>query len=192
MPLDSASFLALASARTLKPITTALDAMARLMSLSEMPPTAACTTCTRTSSVDSLVSDCTSASCEPWTSVLTISARVCVPSPRLSNMDSSLAACWRASLTSRNLPWRNSAISRALRSSDSTISSSPAAGTSVRPWISTGIDGPASWMGLPFSSSMARTRRSWRQPAPRRRDAACRFAPGWWRPGRDPCPGGLR
>ena len=53
MPLDSASFLALASARTLKPITTALDAMARLMSLSEMPPTAACTTCTRTSSVDS-------------------------------------------------------------------------------------------------------------------------------------------
>ncbi|CFN68963.1 Uncharacterised protein [Bordetella pertussis] len=63
-----------------------------------------------------------------------------------------------ARLTSRNLPWRNSAISRALRSSDSTISSSPAAGTSVRPWISTGIDGPAVWICLPFSSSMARTR----------------------------------
>src|SRR5471030_2036910 len=39
-----------------------------------------------------------------------------------------------------------------------TMTSSPACGTSVRPWISTGIDGPASLIGLPFSSSMARTR----------------------------------
>ena len=41
-------------------------------------------------------------------------------------MFSSLAACCLASLTSRNLPCRNSAISRALRSSPSTITSSPA------------------------------------------------------------------
>ena len=38
------------------------------------------------------------------------------------------------------------------------MNSSPAWGTSVRPWISTGIEGPASLMGLPFSSSIARTR----------------------------------
>ena len=36
-------------------------------------------------------------------------------------MFSSFAACCLASLTSRNLPWRNSAISRALRSSPSTM-----------------------------------------------------------------------
>ena len=39
-----------------------------------------------------------------------------------------------------------------------TMTSSPALGTSVRPWISTGIDGPASVIALPFSSSIARTR----------------------------------
>ena len=36
--------------------------------------------------------------------------------------------------------------------------SSPAAGTSDSPWISTGIEGPADCTGLPFSSSIARTR----------------------------------
>ena len=39
-----------------------------------------------------------------------------------------------------------------------TMKSSPACGTSVKPWISTGIDGPAALMALPFSSNMARTR----------------------------------
>jgi hypothetical protein len=56
------------------------------------------------------------------------------------------------------LPWRNSATSRAFFSSASTTTSSPARGTSDRPWISTGIDGPALCTGLPFSSSIARTR----------------------------------
>src|SRR5205807_747126 len=75
-----------------------------------------------------------------------------------SNTFSSFAACCLASFTSRNLPWRKSAISRALRSSVSTIMSSPAFGTSERPWISTGIDGPADGTGFAFSSSIARTR----------------------------------
>ena len=39
-----------------------------------------------------------------------------------------------------------------------TMKSSPACGTSVMPWISTGMEGPADLMVLPFSSSMARTR----------------------------------
>ena len=73
-------------------------------------------------------------------------------------MFSSFAACCFASLTSRNLPWRKSAISRALRSSPSTMTSSPASGTSDRPWISTGMAGPALDTALPFSSVIARTR----------------------------------
>ncbi len=56
MPLLSASLRADWSARTLKPMITAFDAIARLTSLSVMPPTCACTTCTFTSPVDSLVS----------------------------------------------------------------------------------------------------------------------------------------
>jgi hypothetical protein len=80
------------------------------------------------------------------------------PADRSVNMFSSLAACWLASLVLRNLPARYVAISRARRSSVITMNSSPACGTSVRPWISTGIDGPADLIGLPFSSSMARTR----------------------------------
>ena len=38
------------------------------------------------------------------------------------------------------------------------MTSSPAAGTSDKPWTSTGIDGPASLMLLPSSSVIARTR----------------------------------
>ena len=73
-------------------------------------------------------------------------------------MFSSLAFCWRASLTSRNLPWRYKATSRALRSSLTTVASSPAAGIPERPKISTGIEGPADLMSLPFSSRIARIR----------------------------------
>ena len=74
---------------------TAFDAIARLMSLSLMPPTAACTICTLTSSVESLSSDCASASCEPCTSALMISGSVCLaPCPIWSIMFSRFAA-WR-------------------------------------------------------------------------------------------------
>ena len=76
----------------------------------------------------------------------------------LVNMFSSFAFCWRANLTSRNLPWRYKATSRALRSSLTTVASSPAAGIPDSPKISTGIEGPADLMSLPFSSFIARTR----------------------------------
>ena len=72
-------------------------------------------------------------------------------------MFSSLAACCLANFVSRNLPARKLAISRALRSSFNTITSSPALGTSDKPKISTGIDGPASLISFPDSSIMART-----------------------------------
>ena len=80
------------------------------------------------------------------------------PSPIFSKIFSRLAACFFANFTSRNLPCRNRAISRALRSSFKTITSSPELGTSDKPKISTGIDGPASLISLPASSNIARTR----------------------------------
>ena len=108
-------------------------------------------------------------------------------------MFSSFAACCLASLTSRNLPWRNSAISRALRSSPSTITSSPACGTSDRPWISTGIDGPASVDRLAVlvehRAHAAEDRAGEHHVAALERAAT---APGRSPPGRGPCRGALR
>ena len=68
----------------------------------------------------------------------------------------------RASRTSRNLPWRYSATSRALRSLSTTSRSSPAFGGSDRPSTCTGTAGPASATCLPVASNSARTRpNSW-------------------------------
>src|SRR5437773_1456813 len=108
---------------------TALEASAKFTSDSVIAPTALCTTLTLTSSVERRLSAWTSASCEPWTSALMRSASTLAsPSPMCSNRFSSLAACFFATFTSRNLPWRNSTISRAFRASPITITSSPAAG----------------------------------------------------------------
>ena len=86
---------------------TALEAIARLTSDSLMPPTPAYTICTLTSSVDSLSSDCASASCEPCTSALMMIGSVFTsPAVMSVNMFSSLAACCLASLVLRNLPAR--------------------------------------------------------------------------------------
>ncbi|MNG01748.1 hypothetical protein D3C84_847410 [compost metagenome] len=88
-------------------MTTAFDAIARLMSLSLMPPTPAYTICTLTSSVASLSSDWASASCEPCTSALMMMRSVCTsPADRSVNMFCRFAACALASLVLRNLPAR--------------------------------------------------------------------------------------
>ena len=63
-----------------------------------------------------------------------------------------------ASWAARSVAWRFSAIWRAVRSSGATRNRSPAVGTEVRPSTCTGVDGAASFMCWPFSSSMARTR----------------------------------
>ena len=61
-------------ARTLKPTITAAEALARITSLSLMPPTAECSTRSFTSSLDSFSSEPTIASSEPCTSDLTTTA----------------------------------------------------------------------------------------------------------------------
>ncbi len=88
-------------------MTTAPAAMARLTSLSLMPPTPAYTSCTFTSSVESLSSEAASASSEPCTSALRMMGRVLTsPAAMSENMFSSLAACCLASLVLRYLPAR--------------------------------------------------------------------------------------
>ena len=63
------------------------------------------TICTFTSSVLSFSSDWASASCEPCTSALMMSRSICASPGHMSlNMFSSFAACFLASLMSRNLP----------------------------------------------------------------------------------------
>ena len=113
----------------------------------------------------------------PRTSALTtsLSSRFS-PSPKPANMLSNFAACCMVWRCSRVLSRRNSANSRAERSSVTTEKSSPAPGVPVRPSTSTGCDGPALAAWRPWSSSMVRTR-PWCSPAmttsPRRRVPFC-------------------
>ena len=73
-PSLSACAAALLSGLTLNPITKALDAVARVISVSVIAPTPPWITLTFTSSVESFANDCLIASTEPWTSALTIIA----------------------------------------------------------------------------------------------------------------------
>lgn len=75
-PLPSATLRAPASARTLKPITNTLGRDRQVDVDSLIPPTPAYTSCTRTSSVESLSSEDDNASCEPCTSVLMMMGRI--------------------------------------------------------------------------------------------------------------------
>ena len=86
---------------------SAFEAIARFTSDSLMPPTAAYTSWTFTSSFDSFASDCDSASCEPCTSAFTMIGSIFTSPAVISvNMFSSLAACCLASFVLRNLPAR--------------------------------------------------------------------------------------
>ena len=123
-----------------------------------MPPTPLAMIFTATSSVASLFSASRSASALPCTSVLSrIGMMPSFCSSICANTSPIFEACF-ASFTSRNLPWRYSATSRALRSFSTARNSSPAFGEPCRPSTCTGIDGAALSTALPFSSNMARTR----------------------------------
>ena len=140
---------------------TALSTVARLTSFWVIAPTPRWMTRMPTSSDTSIfIRESSSASTEPEESPLMT---------MLSMSTSDLANCSLrlssetilrrfASCAARSVAWRFSAIWRAVRSSDATRKRSPAVGTDVRPSTCTGVDGVASFMWLPFSSSMARTR----------------------------------
>ena len=159
MPFSSISFLAVASARTLKPIRMAPEANARLASPSLIPPTPPNTTFTSTSSLDNAIREPRNASKLPCTSVLiTRLTQASSPVAILENTSSSLEACCAACLLNFLRSSRCLAKSLAIRSFCTTRNSSPANGVPDKPRISTGAQGPASLIALPFSLNIARTR----------------------------------
>ncbi len=102
-------------------------------------------TLTRTSSLEIFSSEVLTASAEPCTSALTMMFRVFISpawiwlkrSSRLTFLVPGMALLEAAMR-------RSSASSRAMRSSATALNTSPALGTSDRPEISTGVEGPAS------------------------------------------------
>ncbi|MNN20582.1 hypothetical protein D3C81_1338670 [compost metagenome] len=155
----SAAALVWASGRTLKPITIALEAAARVMSDSVIAPAPLWIIFTRTPSTSILAKEPLSASTEPCTSPLMITLRSLIsPSLMCLNRSSRVTRVFVFSSDWRWVVERLSAIARALRSSSNAMNGSPACGTSVRPVISTGVEGPASLILRPLSFTMARTR----------------------------------
>ena len=137
----------------------ALEEAASEMSLSLMAPTPPWMQRTRTSSLESFSSEERTASTEPWTSALTMRLRSLIsPSCIWLKRSSSVVFCRDLSWESLILSRRSSATWRASLSSGVTWRMSPASGTSLKPMISTGVEGPASWMRSPLSLTMARTR----------------------------------
>ena len=136
------------------------EASARSTSDSLMPPMPVEMMLTLTSADGILPSASVIASAEPCTSDFTIrfSSFSLPPAPILAKTCSMRIAWAWASLVSRRRAKRTSASSRALRSSDTTMTSSPASGTPDRPSTSTGIDGPADFTGWRASLNIARTR----------------------------------
>ncbi len=140
----SAASRAFACGRTPKPMMMALDAAARVTSVSEMAPTAEWMMLMRTSDWSILPMESARASMVPWASALTtrlssLSSFLLISSNRVSSVTCLTLFC----SSMRALRARCSARSRASRASSKTRNSSPAAGTELRPKISTASDGRA-------------------------------------------------
>ncbi len=178
-PSRLASSVALPSARTLKPMITALDAAARLTLVSVTPPTPRSMTRSRTSSPTSIPMRASSrASTVPALSPLRM---------RLSSLCSLSAASRSSRLIRLRLlaasalrlrALRRSAICRAMRSSSTTTRLSPAPGTDVKPMTWTGREGDASRTSSPCSSTMRRTRP---YASPATIESPTRSVPRWTR-----------
>src|SRR5215813_13869100 len=132
-PLACACVAALGSAFTLNPSTIALDAEASMTSLSVIMPTELWMTFSFTSSVERRSSDSANASTEPCTSALRMSRSsltspvwICFCKPSSVMRVAVLPLAFSRSS-------RIVAICRALRSSETATSTSPAAGTPERP-----------------------------------------------------------
>ena len=98
------------------------------------------------------------ASTEPCTSALiTSGSSLSWPSAMARDRSSRRILDEAAMLRSRSLSWRKLTIDWALIESCTTISWSPGSGGAARPWISTGVEGPACLRRRPWSSTRART-----------------------------------
>ena len=118
------------------------DALAKITSLSLIPPTAACSTRTDTSLVESFSIEPTIASSEPCTSDLTMTgSSLATPAAIRENICSSVPRAPEAALASRRRRCRKSAMSRARPSFSATTKSSPASGVPFKPSTSIGVPG---------------------------------------------------
>ena len=130
----------------MKPITIALEAAARLMSFSVIPPTPVWMTLTRTSGWSIFWSSQTIASTEPWTSPLRTMFRSC-DAARLHLLEQRLerdaaARLLRERLAAQALAALVRELARLALVLDH-AASSPAGGGLSKPRISTGSPGPA-------------------------------------------------
>ena len=141
----------MASTFTLKPTTTASDALASRMSDSEIGPTAEWIISRSTFLLPICFNAPTSASSEPWASHFKTRRRTFFP-PAVSSRVSSVARCGTSSLLARFASSRSSLNAFAARSDSMTRNSSPAFGRPVKPSTLTGVEGPASLTGWPRSS----------------------------------------
>ena len=124
-----------------------------------MPPTPEWMMRTLTSGCWILSSASLSASRLPCTSALTMRLRSrTLPSAMRAKTSSSVSACCLASASVLRRLERFWPSERAVRSSLTTRQNSPATGSSSKPMISTGVDGPPLLSGSPLKSRMARTR----------------------------------
>ena len=99
-----------------------------------------------------------SASRLPWTSALTTRLRSrTLPAAMRAKTSSSVSACCLASASVLSRLARFWPRARAARSSLTTRQNSPATGSSSKPMISTGVEGPPLLSGSPRKSRMART-----------------------------------
>ena len=121
-----------------------------------MAPTPPWITFTTTSSLDSLVKLCFTASTEPWTSALMIERKFLYISC-LDLAEQVIQGQFCLSVFQKLiLALRNEGLSKAscLFSLSVATNTSPACGTSFKPKISTGVDGPASLLCGPCHPSL--------------------------------------
>ena len=150
---------AAASGRTLKPTMMAFEVEASMTSLSLIAPTAPWMTRTRTSSLEIFSSEALTASTLPCTSALTMMFRFFIsPAWIWLNRSSSETLEMGSLALAFSSALRCSTSSRARRSSATALKFAPAPGTSPRPVISTGTDGPALVSFWPLSLVIIRTR----------------------------------
>ena len=136
----------------------ALEALARDTSDSLIAPTPPWITLTITSSLESLVRLCFTASTEPCTSALMMmGSSLMLPALIWLNRSSRDSFALVSSI-SLFLPSEMKVSAKLLASFSFSVATntSPALGTSLRPRISTGVEGPASFTRRPRSSIMAR------------------------------------
>ena len=137
----------------------ALDALARLTSDSLIAPTPPWMILTTTSSLESFRRLCFTASTEPCTSAFTMMFSSLRSPAWICENRSSRDILAFVSSSSRSLPSLTKVSAKFLASLSFSHATkiSPAFGTSERPRISTGVEGPASFTLLPLSSIIART-----------------------------------